>query len=121
MVCRCQPIPPHWKAGLHWPEERILSEVERIALSCLTPYFVNLEDGWLSPSSEFRSFSAVLLTPFSFSFSLTLLYLKHLLLRLGFVNMMREVGWVQKQSGEDCDKPEVPLSVSGGKLGLSSS
>ena len=47
----------------------------------LTPHFVGLEDGWLSPGSEFRSFGAVLLTLFSLSL---LKKIKYLLPRLFF-------------------------------------
>lgn len=71
---------------------------------------MNLEDGWLSHGSEFRSFGPVLLTPFS-SLSLSFFKFKYLLHRLGFVNMMREVGWVSTIEGEDCGRLEVPFSV----------
>lgn len=75
-------------------KEECCQRWEEFLLQCLTPHFVNLEDGWLSHGSEFRSFGSVLLTSFSFSLSLSFVKIKYLLPRLGFVNMTREVGWV---------------------------
>lgn len=63
-------MPLPWKAGPLPVGRRYCQRWEVSLLWCLTPHSVGLEDGWLSRGSGFRSFGAILLTPFSFSLCL---------------------------------------------------